>query len=44
MGHLLSSVVPLGRAASWYCLLIVSTRREIGWFPLSARSTDVDAH
>jgi hypothetical protein len=26
-----------------YCLLIVSTRRENGWFPLMARSTGVDA-
>ncbi|EFE82459.1 predicted protein [Streptomyces albidoflavus] len=30
--------------ASWYCLLIVSTRREIGWFPLSAPPTSVAPH
>lgn len=30
--------------SSWYCLLIVSTHREIGWFPLSARSMSVDPH
>src|SRR5262249_33582597 len=24
---------------TWYCLLIVSTRRKIGWFPLTALST-----